>query len=168
MHTLIRSLTIALVISVVALSLAACGEGGETAETDDTGTNPGGAQSAAETEVLGMPAEFPADIPVHPGTVTSYEPTQVTDTTVVHQLYVESRASFAEVVQWYQTSLPADWSVGYFEDVDNEGDEAKIALDGPGYTDADPEGVGGGVLVGVFANDDATLIVTTVAIMESP
>jgi hypothetical protein len=36
------------------------------------------------------------------------------------------------------------------------------------YATADPEGMGGGVLVGVFDYDDATLIVTTVTVMEAP
>lgn len=67
-----------------------------------------------------------------------------------------------------QTSLPPGWSVGYFEDVDNGGAEAKIALDGGDYTPASPDGMGGGVLVGVFVNDDATLIVTTVSTITAP
>lgn len=155
-------------------SLAGCGESG-TAEPD-TGS-PGGDAPAeqpadppapAETEVIGMPAEFPADVPVHPGTVTEYDPIGVTDFSTIHQLYVESQASFEGVVAWYQNELPSGWSVGYFESRDRQGMEAKIALDGGDYPPADPEGVGGGVLVGVFDNDDATLIVTTVNVMTTP
>jgi hypothetical protein len=115
-----------------------------------------------------MPTGFPSDVPVHPGTVVAYDPIQVTDTTTVHQLSVETAASFEDVTGWYQTALPAGWSVGYFEDVDDEGAEAKIALDGGDYTPADPDGVGGGVLVGVQAYESTTLIVTTVTVMGSP
>jgi hypothetical protein len=166
--------TLLIVSMLVVLSVAACG-GTDTAGTDTSaGSGDTPAEQAAEqpvtrgTEVVGMPAEFPSDVPVHPGTVTEYDPIEVTENSTVHQLYVESQASFDDVVAWYQDSLPAGWSVGYFEDVDDEGIEAKIALDGGDYTPADPEGVGGGVLVGVFANDDATLIVTTVTVMGAP
>ena len=126
------------------------------------------AESGAETDVSGMPEDFPSDVPVHPGTVTAYEPMQVTDSTTVYQLSVESNATFDKVTEWYQNSLPAGWSVGYFEDLDGEGTEAKIALDGGSYTPADPGGVGGGVLVGVDTLDETTLIVTTVTVMETP
>jgi hypothetical protein len=161
--------------ALLTASLVACGgsdtDEGDTgassqnAATTESSTDP---ETPAETEVIGMPAEFPADVPVHPGTVTEYDPMEVTENSTVHQLYVESQASFDDVVAWYQNSLPSGWSVGYFESEDNQGMEAKISLDGGDYTPADPEGVGGGVLVGVFDNDNATLIVTTVAVMETP
>jgi len=165
-----------LVLTVLLLaSLAACG-GSETGGTDtdassqDTATNdsPDEQELPVETEVAGMPAEFPADVPVHPGKVTEYDLVGVTDFSTIHQLYVESQASFDDVVAWYQNELPPGWSVGYFESRDRQGMEAKIALDGGDYPPADPEGVGGGVLVGVFDNDDATLIVTTVNVMTTP
>ena len=159
---------------LLVVSLAGCGES-DTAGPD-TGSSSGDAPAAqpaeqpatAETEVAGMPAEFPADVPVHPGTVTEYDLIGVTDLSTIHQLYVESKTSFDDVVAWYQTSLPPGWSVGYFESRDRQGMEAKIALDGGDYPPADPEGVGGGVLVGVFDNDDATLIVTTVNVVTTP
>jgi len=133
---------------------------GTPAESADEASEP------AETEVVGMPDGFPSDVPVHPGTVVEYDPMEVTDTTTVHQLKVESSASFDDVIKWYETSLPAGWSVGYLEDVDGEGIEAKIALDGGDYAPASPEGMGGGVLVGVDAGGEKTLIVTTVTVVE--
>jgi hypothetical protein len=174
MRDVMRRSSLLVMAMLIVLSIAAC-SGADTTETDfsassgDTPAEQAADQPAtAETEVVGMPAEFPADVPVHPGTVTEYDPMEVTENSTVHQLYVESQASFDDVVAWYQNSLPSGWSVGYFESEDNQGMEAKIALDGGDYTPADPEGVGGGVLVGVFENDDATLIVTTVAVMETP
>jgi len=169
-----RSAVLILTILLVA-SLAACG-GSDSDESDTSASSQDAAttesstdpETPAETEVIGMPAEFPADVPVHPGTVTEYDPMEVTENTTMHQLYVKSQASFDDVVAWYQNDLPSGWSVGYFESRDRQGMEAKIALDGGDYPPADPEGVGGGVLVGVFDNDDATLIVTTVAVMETP
>ncbi|MFU8891228.1 MAG: hypothetical protein ACNA76_06165 [Anaerosomatales bacterium] len=163
------------IAALLVASLSACGgSAADDANTDEPSqdaatTEPAAdSETPAETELVGMPAGFPADVPVHPGTVTEYDPIAVTDTSTVHQLYVESQSSFDDVVAWYQGSLPSGWSVGYFESEDNQGMEAKIALDGGDYTPADPEGVGGGVLVGVFENDDATLIVTTVTVMEAP
>ncbi|MDF1543423.1 MAG: hypothetical protein P1P71_09960 [Anaerosomatales bacterium] len=175
MDGFVRRGTLLFIAALLVSSLSACG-GSDADEADTGGSSQGAAttepvsdpETPAETEVVGMPAGFPADVPVHPGTVTEYDPIAVTDTSTVHQLYVESQSSFDDVVAWYQTSLPSGWSVGYFESEDNQGMEAKIALDGGDYTPVDPEGVGGGVLVGVFENDDATLIVTTVTVMEAP
>jgi hypothetical protein len=175
MDGFVRRAVVLILTVLLATSLAACGgsdadESNTDASSQDTATtgSPADQDTPAETEVVGMPAEFPADVPVHPGTVTEYDPIGVTESSTVHQLYVESKASFDDVVAWYRNDLPAGWSVGYFESEDNQGMEAKIALDGGDYTPADPEGVGGGVLVGVFANDDATLIVTTVTVMGTP
>lgn len=174
MRTFVRCSTALMVSLLLIVSLTACGESDTT--EPDTGSSSGDASAeqqadqpgTAETEVVGMPAEFPQDVPVHPGTVTEYDLIGVTDFSTIHQLYVESKASFDDVVEWYQTSLPPGWSVGYFESRDRQGMEAKIALDGGDYPPADPEGVGGGVLVGVFDNDNATLIVTTVNVMTTP
>lgn len=175
MDGFLRRVALLILIALLVASLAACGgsdadESGTDTSSQDAATteSPSDQETPTETEVVGMPAEFPADVPVHPGTVTEYDPMDVTETSTVHQLYVESQASFDDVVAWYQNSLPSGWSVGYFESEDNQGMEAKIALDGGDYTPADPEGMGGGVLVGVFDIDDVTLIVTTVTVMEAP
>jgi hypothetical protein len=162
---IILGLTLA-VMTVPACGSADTGESGEIEPAEEN--TPVGTGAAAETEVIGMPAGFPSDVPVHPGKVVAYDPIQVTDTTTVHQLSVETAASFDDVATWYQTALPAGWSAGYFENVGEQGVEAKIALDGGGYTPADPDGVGGGVLVGVQAYESTTLIVTTVTVMGSP
>ena len=175
MRTLLLRNALIFMLALVLVSATGCGaDSGESdaGTTTSSGDVPAEQEAdmpaTAETEVSGMPDGFPADVPVHPGTVTGYEPMQVTDTTTVHQLTVESKASFEDVVDWYQTALPAGWSVGYFEDIDDEGVEAKIALDGGDYTPASPDGLGGGVLVGVQADDDTTLIVTTVTVMGTP
>jgi hypothetical protein len=172
-------------VLTVSLVLVGCGgsaEGGkvsttvksaattESAATDNSDTTAaaetteasageqGGGQ--AETEVSGMPAEFPADVPVHPGTVTVYDPMKVTDSTTVHQLTVETTASLDDVVEWYKTKLPEGWSVGFAETKDGE---AKIALNGGDYTPAKADTKGGGVLVGV-SSGDKTIIVVTVTV----
>ena len=135
----------------------------DAAAPNDATTVSTKAPTQAETEVAGMPAEFPADVPVHAGTVTDYEHTKVTDSTSVHQLTVQTKASFAEVVQWYQTQLPADWSVGFIEEDDGV---AKIALNGGDYAPASADGRGGGVIIGVFEGE-RTEIVTTVTVMTN-
>ncbi len=161
----------ALVVLIVALALVAlpgCGGDDESGldrpsteenESADTGT------AQVETEVSGRPAEFPNDVPVHPGTVTAYDPMAVTESTTVHQLTVESAASFDDVIAWYETELPAGWSVGFLEQDGESGSrEGKVALNGGSYTPASPEGLGGGVIIGVFEGD-TTQIVTTVTVM---
>lgn len=138
-------------------------EQGETAETDS-----GEAAAEPETEVTGMPEGFPADVPVHPGNVSLYEPMEVTEDTTVHQLTVESSASFDDVIAWYDNDLPAGWSVGFLEADDDGSDrEGKIALNGGSYTPASEDGLGGGVLIGVFEGEP-TVIVTTVTVMGAP
>jgi hypothetical protein len=177
MRTLVLRNALIFMLALVLVSVTGCGaDSGESDTATGTATSSGDVPAGqeaetpatAETEVSGMSDGFPADVPVHPGTVTGYEPMQVTDTTTVHQLTVESKASFEDVVDWYQNSLPTGWSVGYFEDIDDEGVEAKIALDGGDYTPASPDGLGGGALVGVQADDGTTLIVTTVTVMGTP
>jgi hypothetical protein len=187
MRAIVRAGLLAAIIMLVCGALLGCGGGDDqsgpgeptTKQSQSAGTDSGqdaapadtqasdsssGADGAqAETEVSGMPAEFPADVPVHPGTVTAYEKTEVTESTTVHQLTVESVASFDDVIAWYETQLPAGWSVGFFE---TEGGEAKIALNGGSYAPANPDGRGGGVLIGVFEGDK-TRIVTTVTVMGS-
>lgn len=112
-----------------------------------------------------LPDGFPADVPVHPGTVTAYEAIQVTDAATVHQLTVETAASFDEVLSWYQNHLPAGWSVGFQEVEGLTGArEGKIALTGGTYAPADPGGMGGGVIIGLF-EAVTTEIVTTVTVM---
>ncbi len=112
-----------------------------------------------------MPAGFPSDVPVHPGTVTAYDPMVVTESTTVHQLTVESVASFDDVIAWYKTQLPAGWTVGFVATEGESGSrESKIALNGGNYAPASPDGMGGGVLVGVFEGD-TTSIVSTVTVM---
>lgn len=161
-----------MILALMLTMLPACSSGDTTesdtspatqSESADTSTEE--AAKPVETEVTGMPAEFPADVPVHPGTVTAYEPTEVTASTTVHQLTVESSASFDEVVAWYENELPQGWSVGFLEQKDESGREGKIALNGGTYTPASENGLGGGVLVGVFEGD-ATQIVTTVTVMS--
>ena len=135
-------------------------QAGTTSAASDapTASTEGGAQS--ETEVIDLPDGFPSDVPVHPGTVTAYDPMEVTETMTVHQLTVESVASFEDVIAWYESELPAGWSVGFLE---KEGGEAKVALNGGSYTPASPDGRGGGVIIGVFEGDK-TQIVTTVTV----
>jgi hypothetical protein len=132
-----------------------------TQRSETTAVDSGQGEAQVETEVTGMPADFPSDIPVHPGTVTAYEKIDVTESMTVYQLTVNTRASLDDVMEWYQTQLPAGWSVGFSE---KDGDEAKIALNGGDYAPADPDGGGGGVIVGVFAGD-TTEIVTTATVM---
>jgi hypothetical protein len=62
-------------------------------ETSQTDSSQDGAQ--VETEISGIPVEFPSDAPVHPGVVTAYEATKVTESTTVHQLTVRTTASCA-------------------------------------------------------------------------
>lgn len=119
------------------------------------------AGAPAETEVTGMPDGFPSDVPIHPGTVTAYEPMEVTDTTTIHQLTVQTTASYGAVLDWYQSELPAGWSVGFFEDEDGE---AKIALNGGDYTSANSDGNGGGVLIGVMDGSKTTFVVTVAVV----
>ena len=125
-------------------------------ETTEASTDTS-AETQTETEVTGMPDGFPSDVPVHPGTVTAYEPMEITETTTVHQLTVQTAASYEDVLEWYQSRLPEGWSVGFFE---NEDGEAKIALNGGDYTPANPDGNGGGVLVGVMEGSKTTFVVT--------
>jgi hypothetical protein len=132
-----------------------------TLATASTTADAAQAEEPAETEVAGMPAEFPTDIPVHPGKVTAYEHTKVTDTTTVHQLTVKTASSFDEVIEWYKTKLPAGWSVGFIEVDDGE---AKIALNGGDYAPASPDGRGGGVIIGILEGDTIE-IVTTATVM---
>jgi len=134
-----------------------------TTQTDSAAQTDGAAQT--ETEVTGMPAGFPGDVPVHPGTVTAYDPMEVTESTTVHQLTVESMTSFDDVISWYESQLPEGWSVGFLEQEGEDGSrEGKIALNGGDYAPASPDGRGGGVIVGVFEGD-TTQIVTTVTVM---
>jgi hypothetical protein len=126
------------------------------AEGAGTDSTQGGAQGGAkaETAVSGMPAEFPSDVPVHPGTVTAYDPMEVTESTTVHQLTVESAASFDDVIAWYKTQLPAGWSVGFLKESGESGSrEGKIALNGGSYAPANPDRLGGGLIIGVFEGD---------------
>ena len=125
----------------------------------DSGQN--GAQ--VETAVSGMPADFPADIPVHPGTVTAYDKTEVTKSTTVHQLTVKTTASLADVIAWYKTQLPAGWSVGFLEEKDGQ---AKIALNGGSYAPASPEGRGGGVIIGLFEGDGTQIVTSATAMAQ--
>lgn len=124
-----------------------------------TASDPGEVQP--ETEVAGLPAEFPGDVPVHPGTVTNYEAIEVTESTTVYQLTVKTTASLDDVIEWYQNELPSGWSVGFLE---KKGREAKIALNGGDYTPADPNGRGGGVIIGLLAAE-GTEILTTVTVV---
>jgi hypothetical protein len=144
------------------------GQGAATTQSPATASSetteaitPTSGGAAAETGVSGMPAEFPADVPVHPGTVTAYNPMKVTDTTTVHQLTVQTTASFDDVIAWYKSQLPSGWSVGYLEAEDGQG---WIALNGGSYAPANPDRKGGGVLVGV-STGDKTEIVVTVTVM---
>ena len=174
------------IVMLMSVALFGCGGGDDqtgsdgtsstAAQTQTTATDSGPDQTQApttsteggapvETEVIGMPDGFPSDVPVHPGTVTAYDPMEVTETTTVHQLTVESAASFDDVVAWYETQLPAGWSVGFLEkDGDKGSREGKIALNGGAYAPASPEGMGGGVIIGVFEGGK-TQIVTTVTVM---
>ncbi|MDO8848259.1 MAG: hypothetical protein Q7W51_07745 [Coriobacteriia bacterium] len=164
--------SVVLIVALALVALPGCAGDDESGldqpsatqnESAETGT--GQDQAQAETEVSGRPAEFPNDVPVHPGTVTAYDPMAVTESTTVHQLTVESAASFDDVIAWYETELPAGWSVGFLEQDDESGGrEGKIALNGGSYTPASPEGLGGGVIIGVFEGD-TTQIVTTVTVM---
>jgi hypothetical protein len=175
---------LAVVIMMACVALVGCGGGddqsapgepttvqNETAVTDSSDgaqaeTVTSGADGArVETGVSGMPDGFPADVPVHPGTVTAYDPMEVTESTTVHQLTVESAASFDDVIAWYKTQLPAGWSVGFLETEGDSGSrEGKIALNGGSYTPASADGLGGGVLIGVLEGDK-TEIVCTVTVM---
>jgi hypothetical protein len=160
-------------ITLVGAALFGCGSGDDqsniseptTVQNEGATTDSSQDEAQAETEVSGMPAEFPSDVPVHPGTVTGYDPMEVTESTTVHQLKVESAASFDDVIAWYNTQLPLGWSVGFLEEDGESGSrEAKIALNGGTYTPASPDGLGGGVIIGVFEGD-TTRIVTTVTVM---
>jgi len=130
---------------------------GTTLASESTATTAEEAATEAETEVSGMPGEFPKDVPVHPGTVTAYEPVKATDTTTVHQLTLVTAASMDDVIEWYKTKLPSGWSVGFLEEKDGQ---AKIALNGGSYTPADPDGMGGGVLLGLQEGDKTTIVIT--------
>lgn len=132
-----------------------------TSPSETTAATTGESSAQTETEVSGMPADFPSDVPVHPGTVTDFVKTEVTKTMIVYQLTVDTSASLDDVIEWYKTKLPSGWSVGYES---KEGDEAKIALNGGDYTPAKADGRGGGVLVGL-AKGAKTRIVTTVTVM---
>lgn len=136
---------------------------GETAvSSETTATTAGeGAGAEAETDVIGRPADFPADVPLYPGTVTDYVPMPVTETVTVHQLVLQTTASLDDVIEWYNTKLPSGWSVGFLE---KDGGQAKIALTGGSYTPASPDGLGGGVLVGL-EEGDKTIISVTVTVM---
>jgi hypothetical protein len=181
MRTMWRVGLLAAIVTLACAALVACGGGDDqsnpgepttvrNASADEgagTDSTQGGAQSGAkaETEVSGMPAGFPSDVPVHPGTVTAYVPTEVTESTTIHQLTVESAASFDDVMAWYKTQLPTGWSVGFVATEGEKGSrEGKIALTGGSYTPASPDGKGGGVIVGVFESD-TTEIVSTVTVM---
>ncbi len=173
MRSLWRVGLAAAILALMLTLLPACSSGDDqaadtaepaTEQSESAAAETEPASEPAETEVTGMPAEFPADVPVHPGTVTIYEPMEVTDSTTVHQLTVESSASFDDVIAWYENELPQGWTVGYLEQDDASGREAKIALNGGNYTPASEDGLGGGVLVGVFEGD-TTQIVTTVTVM---
>ncbi len=170
--------SIVLAFALASALLTACGGDEKKSDTSsssatesETGDNSGdgGAPAANETEVTGLPAEFPADVPVHPGTVVDSTITEITETATSYQISVDSQASYDDVVAWYQTMLPAGWSVGFFEEGDNYagGREAKIALNGGDYTPAGEDGLGGGVLVGVVEGD-VTRIFTTVTDMGTP
>lgn len=144
-----------------------CGGGDDQSDPAEPAATTTQTDSAAqtETEVTGMPAGFPGDVPVHPGTVTAYDPMEVTESTTVHQLTVESMTSFDDVISWYESQLPEGWSVGFLEQEGEDGSrEGKIALNGGDYAPASPDGRGGGVIVGVFEGD-TTQIVTTVTVM---
>lgn len=176
MRSMWRIFCAALALTLVLAVLPGCsasddqtGSGSATTTQDEPAeTDSGQATEPAETEVSGMPAEFPADVPVHPGTVTAYDPMAVTDSTTVHQLTVESSASFDDVIAWYESELPAGWSVGFLETEEGSaGLEGKIALNGGSYTPASEDGLGGGVIIGVFEGD-TTQIVTTVTVMGAP
>ena len=173
MRAVCRVGLLAMIIVLATAALFGCGGGDDqsnlgeptTLQSGGTGTDStqNGAQTEtqAETEVSGMPAGFPSDVPVHPGTVTAYDPMEVTETTTVHQLTVESVASFDDVLAWYETRLPAGWSVGFLEKSGDSGSrEGKIALNGGSYTPASPDGNGGGVLIGVFEGDKTEIVVT--------
>lgn len=163
---------LAAIIILACAALVACGGGDDqsglseptTVQSESATTDSTQDGAPAETEVSGMPAEFPSDVPVHPGTVAGYEPMKVTESTTVHQLTVESTASFDDVMEWYETQLPAGWSVGFLEEDGDGGQEGKIALNGGSYAPASADGLGGGVIVGVFEGD-RTRIVTTVTVM---
>jgi hypothetical protein len=157
-------LTAALILATSAVLLG-CGGGNAqsgvdeptTMQSDTTAVESGQDGAQAETELIGRPAGFPSDIPVHPGTVTAYSPMKVTESTTVHQLTVQTAASLADVVKWYKTKLPAGWSVGFSEVGDGE---AKIALTGGSYTPASPDGMGGGVIIGLFQGDKTEITIT--------
>ncbi|MBN1629311.1 MAG: hypothetical protein JW990_06095 [Thermoleophilia bacterium] len=140
-------------------------QAGTTSIASNTPTTSTAGVAQAETDVSGMPDGFPTDVPVHPGTVTAYDPMEVTETTTVHQLTVDSTASFDNVIAWYESQLPAGWSVGFLEQEGESGNrEGKIALTDGDYSAASPDGRGGGVIIGVFEGD-TTQIVTTVTVM---
>jgi hypothetical protein len=145
----------AAVILMASTMLLGCGGAGDQSSIGEPTTVKNG--SPAETELTGKPADFPSDIPVHPGTVTSYEKTEVTKSDIVHQLTVETTASLDDVVVWYQTKLPIGWSVSFSEVGDGE---AKIALSGGSYAPASPDGLGGGVIIGVFQGDKTEIAIT--------
>jgi hypothetical protein len=153
------SLVRAILLATVFVFLG-CGTSSDQNNVDEP-TTAQQAGARAQTEVSGLPADFPADVPLHPGTVTDYQKTEVTASATVYQLTIETTASLDDVVAWYQTQLPAGWSVGYSEAGDGE---AKVALTGGSYTPASPDGLGGGVIIGVLAGDK-TQVVTTVTVM---
>ncbi len=176
MRSICRIILLAAAIVLACATLFGCGGGdgqsdlsvATTVQDESAGTDStqNGAQTGAqaETEVAGMPAEFPADVPVHPGTVTAYDPMVVTESTTVHQLTVESVASFDNVIEWYKTQLPAGWSVGFLEESGDGGSrEGKVALNGGNYAPASSSGLGGGVLIGVFEGDKTEIVVTVTA-----
>ena len=110
MRALWRAFLLAATVILVSAAVVGCGgaddqagNGGPTsttAQTQATAADSGQDEPQAETEVIGMPDGFPSDVPVHPGTVTAYDPMQVTETITVHQLTVESVASFEDVIAW--------------------------------------------------------------------
>jgi len=173
MRAIWRVGVLAAIIALMCMALFGCsgadnqGNVGKptTGQTKTAGTDSGQNGAQAETEVSKMPAGFPSDVPVHPGTVTAYDPIKVTASTTVHQLTVESAASFDDVIAWYKTQLPAGWSVGFLkQDGESGSREGKISLTGGSYTPADPDGQGGGVIIGILEGD-TTKVVTTVTEM---
>jgi hypothetical protein len=162
MRAVYRVGLLSVVIVLACAALFGCGGGDDqtsltestTVQNEGAGTDTSQDGAQPETEVSGMPAEFPSDIPVHPGTVTAYDPMEVTESTTVHQLTVESVASFDDVIAWYKTQLPAGWSVGFLKESGESGSrEGKIALNGGSYAPANPDRLGGGLIIGVFEGD---------------
>jgi hypothetical protein len=164
---------LAAIIILTCAALVACGGGDSQSNLSEpttvqkapadgsAGTDSTEQAAQVETGVSGMPAEFPSDIPVHPGTVTAYDPMVVTESTTVHQLTVESVASFDEVIAWYKTQLPAGWAVGFLKESGERGSrEGKIALNGGDYAPANADRLGGGLLIGVFERDTTEIVIT--------